>query len=76
MFKREYVERERESWFYRELPAAARRNGLYYLGDPREFLYPTDWFYDTNYHLVAEKREVYTRALIALIGRDPFTNCR
>jgi hypothetical protein len=75
MFKLEYVERDQESRFYRELPASARRNGLYYLGDPREFLYSPDWFFDTNYHLVAQKREFYTRALINLIGDHPLARC-
>jgi len=75
MFKPEYAGRERERRLYRDLPATARQYGLHYLGDPREFLYPQDWFFDTNYHLVAEKRAVYTRALLALVGGNPLNKC-
>ena len=75
MFKPEYAEREEERKLYRDLPAYARRNGLNYFGDPRDFLYPRDWFFDTNYHLVAEKRQVYTTALLALLGDNPRTKC-
>jgi hypothetical protein len=75
MFKPDYVEREEERTFYRDLPAYARQNGLDYRGDPREFLYPPEWFFDTNYHLVAEKRGVYTRALLALLGDSRVERC-
>jgi hypothetical protein len=75
MFKPEYVERDQERKLYRDLPAYARRNGLNYFGDPRNFLYPRDWFFDTNYHLVAEKRQVYTTALLALLGDNPRNEC-
>ena len=75
MFKKEYAEREEDRWLYRELPEFARQTGLNYLGDPREFLYPQDWFFDTNYHLVAQKRKVYTAALISLIGDNPTSRC-
>jgi hypothetical protein len=75
MFKDEYVQREKDRRLYRDLPETAARHDLHYLGDPREFLYPQDWFFDTNYHLVAEKRRVYTEALIALLGDNPGAKC-
>ena len=75
LFKNEYAEREEDRRFYRELPEFARQAGLNYLGEPQEFLYPADWFFDTNYHLVAEQRKVYTAALISLLGDDPVRRC-
>ena len=75
MFKREYAALEQERRLYLDLPATARQNGLHYLGDPRDFLYPQDWFFDTNYHLVAEKRQIYTTALLALLGDNPRSEC-
>jgi signal recognition particle subunit SEC65 len=75
MFKAEYADRAQERRLYRDLPTAARQNGLNYLGDPRDFLYPSSWFFDTNYHLVAEKREVYTRALVSVVGANVQKSC-
>lgn len=62
----EYHDDPVERRFYTELPGHARRMGMRFMGDPRDFLYPPEWFFDTNYHLAEEYRAVHTRALAAL----------
>ncbi|MCW6036516.1 hypothetical protein K4A83_09590 [Spirulina subsalsa FACHB-351] len=39
----------------------------YILGSPQDFVYPDDWFYDTENHLNCEGREARTRQLIDLL---------
>jgi hypothetical protein len=75
MAKPEYHELQAERRFYRDLPDVAAAEGINYLGDPRDFLYPPEWFFDTNYHLVAEQRRHYTWALVELIGLNPGAHC-
>lgn len=58
--------------YYRGLPQAARAAGLRYVGEPLDFLYPLDDFFDTNYHLNAEARVRHTERIIKLV-RPLFT---
>lgn len=67
MERAEYHEDAIESRFYAQLPDHARAVGLPYVGDPRDFFYPVEWFFDTNYHLAEEHRPHHTRALAALV---------
>lgn len=57
-----------EQAYYAGLPAQARAAGLNYLGQPRDFMYGEDDFFDTNFHLSAEARARHTAAVAALIA--------
>jgi len=65
-----------ESAFYRGLPDEAARHGLLYVGEPLAFLYPTEAFFDTNYHLTAEMRLVHTQRLASLLSPALFERCQ
>jgi hypothetical protein len=64
-----------EMAYYKKIPEMARANGLRYVGSPFDFMYPLDFFFDTNYHLTAEARTVHTARLLELI-RPEFARCR
>lgn len=65
----------KEHQYYVTLPEQARMQGLNYVGSPLDTLYPIDWFFDTNYHLNATARSVYTQYLIKKI-KPVFASCR
>lgn len=62
----EYHDDPEEGRFYRHFADVVREAGLPYAGQPYDFMYPADWFFDTNYHLVAERKSSYTQAVAAL----------
>ena len=64
-----------EGRYYAALPEQARSHGLNYVGSPLDTLYPMDRFFDTNYHLNAAARTLYTRHLIELV-KPEFDRCK
>lgn len=65
----------KERRYYTSLPEQARSHGLNYVGSPLDTLYPMDRFFDTNYHLNAAARTLYTRHLIELV-KPEFIRCK
>jgi len=59
-----------ERAFYENLPQEARKHGLRFVGNPYEFMYPKEWFFNTDYHLNAEARKRHTARLVKLLGDD------
>lgn len=63
-----------EGAYYRGLPHAAREQGLRFVGEPFDFMYPAGDFFDTNFHLNAEARVRHTRRVIELV-KPVFSDC-
>lgn len=68
--RQEYHDDPVERHFYQNFPDYVREAGLPYAGRPFDFMYPVSWFFDTNYHLVAEHKADYTQALANLVRRQ------
>ncbi|HEX8544786.1 MAG TPA: hypothetical protein VF671_24140 [Pseudomonas sp.] len=75
MLDRPAYHQGQELRYYQSLPAQARSHGLNYVGSPLQTLYPMERFFDTNYHLNAEARTIYTRQLLEWT-RPVFSACR
>ncbi|HEY8166197.1 MAG TPA: hypothetical protein VIF83_11645 [Gemmatimonadaceae bacterium] len=45
-----------------------RRVRMTIVGSPRDFVYPSSWFFDTRYHLTAAGRQHRTREMIRLLS--------
>lgn len=56
-----------EAAYYRDLPEQARAQGLRFLGEPFDFMYPLDHFFDTSFHLTAEARTAHTDRVVRLV---------
>ena len=57
--------------FYAQLPQKMGNLGVEYIGQPKDFMYPADWFFDTDHHLQDWARAKHTARLInALKTRD------
>lgn len=50
--------------FFDGIPIRVRERGVAYLGHPRDGFFPVEAMFDTNYHLAAESRAVYTSRLL------------
>jgi len=64
----------KEKRFYASFADQARSQGLDYVGSAVDTLYPMERFFDTNYHLNAASRQVYTRYLID-VTKPAFAQC-
>lgn len=62
--------------FYASVPERIKAAGISYVGSPRDFMYPVDWFFDTDHHLQDWARTRHTANLIALLNPDPLSYCR
>lgn len=75
MYNRGYKEIASEKAYYGGIAKLAREKGLTYVGDPFDFMYPTESYFDTNYHLVSEQRNVHTQNIIDLLGTNLNSYC-
>lgn len=61
--------------FYSGLANRLRAAGIAYAGQPKDFMYRPDWFFDTDHHLQDWARKLHTARLIKLLDRDPRRYC-
>jgi len=66
-----YVDDPVERAFYDGLPARVAGLGIPYFGHPRDFMYPADWFFNTDYHLQDWARREHTRRILDIQGLKP-----
>ena len=64
-----------ERAFYDNLPERVRSLGIPWFGQPRDFMYPASWFFNTDYHLRDWARLEHTRRILAIPGLSPATAC-
>ncbi|MGB1237945.1 MAG: hypothetical protein ACPG4U_07015 [Pseudomonadales bacterium] len=75
MYNEGYHSIESERRYYEGIPGMAREQGLTYLGDPFDYMYAPDHYFDTNFHLVSESRDMHTKNIIQLLGPDLSAHC-
>ena len=64
-----------ERAFYDGLPALLSGLGIPYFGQPRDFMYPADRFFNTDYHLQDWARRDHTQRILAIPGLSPAAVC-
>lgn len=69
--KTEYFDDPVESYFYKNLPDILRSNDINYIGNPYDFMFEEDDFFNSDYHLTAESRLIATKKLIHLLSTIP-----
>ena len=50
--------------FFDQIPKRVERRGVTYLGHPSDAFFTVEGMFDTNYHLTAESRRIYTEWLL------------
>lgn len=63
---KEYQKQKYKSYF-NQLIQFYKNNNIHTLGYPTDFLYPEEYFYDTNYHLNTKGADIRTKQLIKLM---------
>lgn len=66
----EYSNPNYQKYFY-NLERYFASNNVDTLGTPNDFLYPLEYFYDTNYHLNANGMKIRTQKLVDLLYNHP-----
>ncbi len=64
-----------EQTFYSGLAHRLQGMGIPYAGQPKDFMYPIDWFFDTDYHLQDWARTRHTANLIKVLDDNPYNYC-
>ena len=59
-----YKSDERERWFFENLADEVRGRGWEFVGEPYEYMYGKDYYFNTDFHLSDEGRDVRTRQMI------------
>jgi len=70
-----YVDDPVERSFYTDLPARISALGIPYLGRPLDFMYPANWFFNTDYHLQDWARSAHTQRILDIKGLSPIALC-
>ena len=70
-----YDQDPQEAAFYASVPERVASLGIPYVGLPRDFMYPAQWFFNTDHHLQDWARVQHTARLIKLLKPDPHTYC-
>jgi hypothetical protein len=68
LMRARYASDSVERAFFDGLPNRVGNLGIPYFGQPRDFMYPADWFFNTDYHLQDWARRAYTRRILAIPG--------
>lgn len=65
-----------EKKFYDDLPRKITNLGIPFIGNPRDFMYPSNWFFDTDHHLKDWARNRHTENLIRILNPNPLSYCK
>jgi len=64
-----------EKNFFTTLPKKIQSLGIPYIGQPSDFMYPSNWFFDTDHHLQDWARIRHTEKLVRLLAKNPLSYC-
>lgn len=59
-----YFKDAKEKWFYEHLADEVRKRGWEYAGEPYDYMYAKENYFDTNFHLVDTARKKRTQQMI------------
>lgn len=68
MFSPFYYENAQERAFYEGLKSRVEALGVPFVGDPYDYMYERQWYFNTDYHLNDLGRQRHTQRLIADLG--------
>jgi hypothetical protein len=59
-----YKSDAKEKWFYENLPNEVRKMGWVYIGNPYDYMYDKSLYFNTDFHLTNEGRDIRTKQMI------------
>lgn len=70
MVKLKSYENTKYKTYFKKLITFYRKNHIRFLGQPYDFMYPENYFHDTNYHLNAKGNKIHTQKFIKLMQEE------
>ncbi|MBA1419971.1 MAG: hypothetical protein FAF03_03690 [Epsilonproteobacteria bacterium] len=59
-----YFTSKKEKWFYSHIAEVVRNKGWNYIGDPYDYMYDKELYFNTNFHLIDSARKMRTEKMI------------
>lgn len=59
-----YYTTPKEKWFFENIAKEVRQRGWTYIGNPYNYMYDKSLYFNTNFHLIEEAREIRTGRMI------------
>ncbi len=64
MWDESYSKNPEEKWFYTHIADEIRKQGWHFVGDPYDYMYEKEYYFDTRYHLINIGRKMRTKRMI------------
>lgn len=59
-----YKSDKKERWFYENLSNEVKKRGWLYIGEPYTYMYDKEYYFNTDFHLTTEGRDIRTKQMI------------
>jgi len=59
-----YYSDEKERWFYKNIANEVQDRGWRYIGNPYDYMYDKNFYFNTPFHLIDKGREIRTKKII------------
>ena len=69
-----YSTNEKEKWFYSHIGKEVRKRGWHFVGNPYDYMYGSEDYLNTNFHLTDEARKKRTLQVIKDLKLSEFAN--
>ncbi|MEN4045907.1 hypothetical protein [Sulfurimonas sp. NWX367] len=64
MYNSTYRQNPQERWFYEHIASEIRKRGWTFVGNPYDYMYPQEMYFNTNFHLIDAARKKRTLQMI------------
>jgi len=72
MWHTQYESDTKERWFYTHIAKEVRKRGWIYVGNPYDYMYKKQWYFNTNFHLIERGRKMRTAQMIADLKKSGY----
>ncbi len=63
-----YMKDPKEKWLYTHIADEVRRKGWNYVGNPYDYMYETELYFNTDFHLIDSARKMRTEKMLEDLG--------
>jgi len=63
-----YFNDPKEKWLYTHIADEVRRKGWNYVGDPYDYMYEKELYFNTDFHLIDRARKMRTEKMLEDLG--------
>lgn len=65
-----YFNDVKERWFYENIAKEVKNRGWIYIGNPYDYMYPKNLYFNTPFHLTNKGREIRTKQIIEDLSKN------